>query len=175
MARRRTAIQRVPRGRSNDRARHQCDLRRDEADTKSRRAGIVERAGRRTALPHQCHPGGDAVRDRRAATRKNALTRALDGLLALFGDRVLPFDTDAARHDTALAFAAHNAGRGFPTPDGYIAWIAASRLHRRVTRHVTLRGQRALGCQPVAKLTRRRYPNPALIGALLRAPAHRWT
>jgi hypothetical protein len=30
---------------------------------------------------------------------------------------VLPFDTDAAR----------NAGRGFPTPDGYIAAIAASR------------------------------------------------
>jgi len=57
--------------------------------------------------------------------RRNALTRALDGVLALFGDRVLPFDTDAARHYAALA--ARNTGRGFPTPDGYIVAIAASR------------------------------------------------
>ena len=35
----------------------------------------------------------------------------------LFADRVLPFDTDAARHHTALAVAARNAGRGFPTPE----------------------------------------------------------
>jgi predicted nucleic acid-binding protein len=62
-----------------------------------------------------------------AGRRRNTLTRALDGLLGLFGDRVLPFDTDAARHYTALAVAARNAGRGFPTPDGYIAAIAASR------------------------------------------------
>jgi hypothetical protein len=48
-------------------------------------------------------------------------------LLELFGDRVLPFDADAARHHTALAVAARNAGRGFSTPDGYIAAIAASR------------------------------------------------
>ena len=59
--------------------------------------------------------------------RRSALTRALDGLLELFGDRVLPFDTDAARHYAALAVAARQAGRGFPTPDGYIAAIAASR------------------------------------------------
>ena len=59
--------------------------------------------------------------------RRNTLTRALDGLLELFGDRVLPFDTDAARQYSALAVAARNAGRGFPTPDGYIAAIAASR------------------------------------------------
>ena len=62
-----------------------------------------------------------------AGRRRNTLTRALDGLLELFDDRVLPFDTDAARHYTALAVAARNAGRGFPTPDGYIAAIAASR------------------------------------------------
>jgi hypothetical protein len=61
-----------------------------------------------------------------AGRRRNTLTRALDGLLGLFGDRVLPFDTDAARHYTDLAVAARNAGRGFPTPDGYIAAIAAS-------------------------------------------------
>jgi predicted nucleic acid-binding protein len=62
-----------------------------------------------------------------AGRRRNALTRALDGLLELFGDRVLPFDTDAARCHAALAVAARDAGRGFPTPDGYIAAIAASR------------------------------------------------
>jgi hypothetical protein len=61
-----------------------------------------------------------------AGRRRNSLTRALDGLLELFGDPVLPFDTDAARHHTALAAAARNAGRGLPTPDGYIAAIAAS-------------------------------------------------
>src|SRR5437764_14630965 len=59
--------------------------------------------------------------------RRHTLTRALDGLLELFGDRVLPFDTDAARHQAALAVAVRNAGRRFPTPDGYIAAIAASR------------------------------------------------
>lgn len=62
-----------------------------------------------------------------AGRRGNTLTRALDGLLELFGDRVLPFDTDAARRHTVLAVAARNAGRGFPAPDGYIAAIAASR------------------------------------------------
>ena len=62
-----------------------------------------------------------------AGRRKNSLTHALDGLLELFGDRVLSFDTDAARHHTVLAVAARNAGRGFSTPDGYIAAIAASR------------------------------------------------
>jgi len=62
-----------------------------------------------------------------AGRRGNAVARTLDGLLELFGDRVLPFDTDAARHYTALAVAARNAGRGFPAPDGYISAIAASR------------------------------------------------
>lgn len=59
--------------------------------------------------------------------RKNMLTRALDGLSELFQDRILPFDTDAARHYAELAVTAKNGGRGFPTPDGYIAAIAASR------------------------------------------------
>jgi toxin FitB len=58
---------------------------------------------------------------------RNSLTRALDCLLELFGDRVLPFDTDAARQYTALAVTARDAGRGFPTPDGYIAAIAGAR------------------------------------------------
>ena len=59
--------------------------------------------------------------------RKDRLTRALDGLMKLFEDRVLSFDTEAARHYAELAVSARNGGRGFPTPDGYIAAIAASR------------------------------------------------
>jgi len=59
--------------------------------------------------------------------RKNLLTETLEGLLALFQNRVLPFDSDAARCHASLAVAARKAGQGFPTPDGYIAAIAASR------------------------------------------------
>ena len=59
--------------------------------------------------------------------RRNMLGRALDGLMELFGDRLLPFDADAARHYAGLAILARTAGRGFPTPDGYIAAIASSR------------------------------------------------
>jgi toxin FitB len=59
--------------------------------------------------------------------RKNMLTRALDGFIELFRDRVLPFDVDAARHYAELAVTAKDAGRGFPTPGGSIAAIAASR------------------------------------------------
>jgi hypothetical protein len=62
-----------------------------------------------------------------AGKRKDMLGRALDGLIGLFKDRVLPFDTDAARHYAELAVTAKVAGRGFPTPDGYIAAIAVSR------------------------------------------------
>jgi predicted nucleic acid-binding protein len=62
-----------------------------------------------------------------AGKRKDMLAQALDGLLALFRDRVLPFDTEAARHYAELAVTAKAGGRGFPTPDGYIAAIAASR------------------------------------------------
>ncbi len=62
-----------------------------------------------------------------AGKRKAMLAQALDGLLGLFRDRVLPFDTDAARRYAELAVMAKVGGRGFPTPDGYIAAIAASR------------------------------------------------
>jgi hypothetical protein len=40
---------------------------------------------------------------------------------------VLPFDTGAARHYAVPGVSARRAGRGFPTPDGNIAAIAASR------------------------------------------------
>jgi len=59
--------------------------------------------------------------------RRDLLAQALDGLLGLFRDRVMPFDTVAARRYAELAVAAQAKGRGFPTSDGYIAAIAASR------------------------------------------------
>lgn len=59
--------------------------------------------------------------------RKKKLSRVLDGVMELFQDRVLPFDTDAACCYAELAVAARRSGRGLPTPDGYIAAIAASR------------------------------------------------
>lgn len=62
-----------------------------------------------------------------AGKRKEMLAQAVDGLMGLFRGRVLPFDADAARHYAELAMTARSAGRGFPTPDGYIAAIAVSR------------------------------------------------
>ena len=62
-----------------------------------------------------------------AGKRKDMLAQTLDGLMRLFRDRVLPFDIDAARRYAELAVTAKMSGRGFPTPDGYIAAIAASR------------------------------------------------
>ncbi|MHB8886142.1 MAG: PIN domain-containing protein [Methylovirgula sp.] len=58
--------------------------------------------------------------------RKDRLTAALVGVLELFADRILPFDTSAARCYAELAVRACAAGKGFPTPDGYIAAIAVS-------------------------------------------------
>jgi len=62
-----------------------------------------------------------------AGKRKDMLNQALDGLMQLFRSRVLSFDIDAARRYADLAVEAKTSGRGFPTPDGYIAAIAASR------------------------------------------------
>jgi predicted nucleic acid-binding protein len=62
-----------------------------------------------------------------AGRRKDMLTQALDGLMGLFRERVLPFDTDAARRYAELAVTAKTSGLGFPTPDGYIAAISSSR------------------------------------------------
>lgn len=60
-----------------------------------------------------------------AGKRKDRLAAALDEVLDLFAGRILPFDTSAARRYADLAVRARAAGRGFPTPDGYIAAIAA--------------------------------------------------
>lgn len=59
-------------------------------------------------------------------TRKDRLASALDGVLDLFATRILAFDTAAARRYAELAVKARALGKGFPTPDGYIAAIAAA-------------------------------------------------
>ena len=48
-----------------------------------------------------------------------------------------PFDTAAAQRYAELAVKARAAGRGFPTPDGYIAAIAAAHAFAVATRDTT--------------------------------------
>ena len=62
-----------------------------------------------------------------AGRRRQALAAALEGVLALFVGRVLAFDEAAALRYGDLAVRARAEGKGFPTPDGYIAAIAAAR------------------------------------------------
>ena len=57
--------------------------------------------------------------------RKDSLSAALDGLIAVCRGGILSFDAVAARRYAELAVIARAAGRGFPLPDGYIAAIAA--------------------------------------------------
>ena len=58
--------------------------------------------------------------------RKDRLTAVLNSVLELFADRILPFNTSAARRYADLTVRARAAGKGFPTPEGYIAAIAAA-------------------------------------------------
>lgn len=60
-----------------------------------------------------------------AGKRKNTLAAALDDVLDVFAVRILPFDTPSARRYAELAIKAR-AGKGFPTPNGYTAAIAAA-------------------------------------------------
>ena len=66
--------------------------------------------------------------------RRDRLNMALDGVLILFADRILPFDADAARRYGDLAVRARTVGRGFPTPDGYIAATASAHKFAVATR-----------------------------------------
>ena len=66
--------------------------------------------------------------------KKEKLAALLAGIEGLFEGRILTFDSDAAKQYAALATAAKDRGRGFPTPDGYIAAIAASRGFAVATR-----------------------------------------
>jgi predicted nucleic acid-binding protein len=72
-----------------------------------------------------------------AGKRKDALAQILDGIMALFGNRVLSFDVNAARHYAELAAIAQAAGKGFPMPDAYIAAIAFTYGFTVATRDVS--------------------------------------
>lgn len=69
--------------------------------------------------------------------RRGRLAATLDGVLGLFEGRVLAFDLDAARRYGELAVRVRAAGRGFPTPDGYIAAIASARGFAVASRDVS--------------------------------------
>lgn len=56
--------------------------------------------------------------------RKQRLSVAVENALALFGDRILPFDAVAARCYAELAARARLHGQTLPMADGYIAAIA---------------------------------------------------
>lgn len=61
-----------------------------------------------------------------AGQRRQRVAAALDALWKVYYGRILPFDTEAARHYAVLSAATKRAGHGFPIPDGYIAAIAAA-------------------------------------------------
>lgn len=69
-----------------------------------------------------------------AGRRKNELNQILNGIVDMFAGRVLAFDAEAALHYAELAVAARNAGKGLPTPDGYIAAFAKSHNFAVATR-----------------------------------------
>ena len=58
--------------------------------------------------------------------RRERLLSAVDNVMTLFEGRILPFDIESARHYADLTVRARGAGKGFPTPDGYIAATAAA-------------------------------------------------
>ena len=68
--------------------------------------------------------------------RKDRLARVLDGLLALFPGRTLPFDADAARRYAHMAVVARAAGSSLSMADGYIAATAAARGFAVATRNI---------------------------------------
>lgn len=67
---------------------------------------------------------------RRRQELEGALARTVD----LFEGRILPFEERAAQSYAELAALARSEGKGFPTPDGYIAAIAASQGFAVATR-----------------------------------------
>lgn len=69
--------------------------------------------------------------------RRQRLTAAIEGVVELFAGRLLAFDADAARRYGVLAATARASGRGFPTPDGYIAAVAAARAFAVASRDPT--------------------------------------
>ena len=69
--------------------------------------------------------------------RQTALASAIEAVLREdFANRILPFDSDAARQYADLAAACRSAGRGVPLADCQIAAIARSRSTAIATRNV---------------------------------------
>lgn len=72
-----------------------------------------------------------------AGRRQTALASAIEAILKEdFVDRILPFDSDAAREYAAIAAARRSAGRIVPPADCQIAAIARSRGMAVATRNV---------------------------------------
>jgi predicted nucleic acid-binding protein len=69
--------------------------------------------------------------------RKYRLADALNGILEIFDDRILSFDTEAARHYADRAAKAQVEGRSLPVLDGYIAAIAAAQGFTVASRDVS--------------------------------------
>ncbi len=69
---------------------------------------------------------GSGIRALPEGRRRAELQAALERTRALFSGRILAFDEDAAVAYAGLAAKARAAGKGLPTPDGYIAAIAAA-------------------------------------------------
>jgi hypothetical protein len=69
--------------------------------------------------------------------RRSALIASLAEVLQLFEDRILPFDSEAARRHARLAVRAKAAGKGFPLADSYIAAIASAKGFAVATRDIS--------------------------------------
>jgi toxin FitB len=66
--------------------------------------------------------------------RQINLLAAMTGVVAAFDSQVLAFDAEAALRYADMAVRARSLGKGFPTPDGYIAAIAVARGYCVATR-----------------------------------------
>ena len=66
--------------------------------------------------------------------RKRQVAAISESALAIFENRVLPFDLNAARCHARMAIAARLSGKGFPAADGYIAAIAVAQGFAVATR-----------------------------------------
>ena len=78
--------------------------------------------------------------------RKDRLTEALEGVMELFAERVLPFDIHAARHYADLAVKARAAGKAFLLPTATSRRSQPPRalsLPRAITAHSRLRMSRS--------------------------------
>ncbi len=72
-----------------------------------------------------------------AGRRRDTLTSNIEAMLQdAFENRILPFDSDAARVYATIAAARRRAGRPLSQPDGQIAAIAHSRGMTVATRNV---------------------------------------